>query len=128
MEAFMASIEKRVQEVIGGRTVRYNTYEDENGTALYEREYIAKCHLEKDDNGSELLFFDVELPAASLKNIPFAGEFDNYRELDMYCDWLGRHDSSKKFVAHVATSAKNQYTLIAPDKIDGKHMYYILVE
>ena len=54
----MASIEKRVQEVIGGRTVRYNTYEDENGTALYEREYIAKCHLEKDDNGR---FVDLAL-------------------------------------------------------------------
>lgn len=121
-------VEKRVQEVINGRTVEYSIWLDDAGNVLYEREYIATAHIEKGETGNELLLFNIELPTVSLKDIPFAGEFDNYRELDMYCDWLKRHGNSKKFVAHVATSGKNQYTLILTDKIDEKHMYYIIVD
>ena len=122
------SIEKRVQEVINGRTVEYSIWLDDAGNLLYEREYIATAHVEKDENGNEFLLFNIELPTDSLKDIPFAGEFDNYRELDKYCDWLSRHNISKKLVAHVATSNKNQYTLMLTEKIDGKHMYYIIVD
>lgn len=99
-------------EIINGNQVTFFRYDDPSGKNS-GIEYLAT----RDENGK----FHVNTHDGCYKNVPFVGNFKNYREMDTYFDryvHLG-----VPIVCHVSHNAPNAYVLMLPN---GSH--YIRIE
>lgn len=96
-------------EVVNGNKVNFFLYDDPSGKNS-GIEYLAT----RDENGR----FSVNTHSGCYKNVPFAGDFDNYREMDTYFDHL-----DAPVVCHVAHSGPDAYVLMLP-----KGSHYIRIE
>lgn len=97
----------------------------QNNNIQYAPEYHAKSYVETMEDGKKVMLFDIDIPGVSLKRIPFAGMFDNYREMEGFCEWLKKKEISQKFVGCIECPDGDKYTLMLTEPIGGKHMYYI---
>lgn len=104
-----------IRELVGNREVIFNRYYTQTNM-LDGIEYLASRNLD----GS----FDINTHDTAYSNIPYIGEFKNYREMDEYADWLeNAHLMKCGFVCHVAHNEKDDYVFFPPNGSS----YYISV-
>ena len=117
---------KRITEFVDGRRVEYISWKNRVGTV--SREYCAKKTTKCDPiTGNTVSFFDVELPAGSIKNATYIGRFDNYRELEAYHAKMIGEGFEKNMVAQIEGENSRRYVLLLGKELGGRSMYYIFV-
>lgn len=101
-----------IKEIIDDREITFFRYRTQTGN-LDGIEYFATTN----PDGT----FNIDTHEAAMcnipvyRNIPYAGEFENYREMDEYADWLeNTHQDGEGFVCHVAHNAEHDYVFFTP--------------
>jgi len=107
-----------ITQEINGRQVTFCDYEFDyaSGEKGQGTEYLAT----RNSDGT----FTVATRDAFYENVPSMGEFDNYREMDEFADFLfSVRGETQPYVCHVNHNDNNAYVLMAPKK-----SYYIRIE